>query len=49
MSVRKQEEIMKIVISGVIIIVLGVVAVFKNHTEKNIQSANGYTQESYSK
>jgi hypothetical protein len=50
MSLRKQEEIMKIVISGVIIIVLGVVAVYKNHSEKkNIQPANGYSQESYSK
>jgi hypothetical protein len=50
MSLRKQEEIMKIVISGIIIIVLGVVAVFKNHTEmKNIQPVNGYTKESYSK
>jgi hypothetical protein len=46
MGVRKQEQIMKIVISGIIIIVLGVAAVVKNGSDKKkIQQADKNIQE----
>lgn len=46
MGVRKQEQIMKIVISGIIIIVLGVAAVVKNGSDKKkVQQADKNIQE----
>jgi hypothetical protein len=50
MLFRKQEQIIRIVISGIIIIILGIVAIVKNNSqEKNIQPVNTYIQESSSK
>lgn len=46
MKNRKEEEIIKIVISAIIILILGVVAAAKNHKEiKTIQPANVNVQD----
>ncbi len=50
MGFRKQEEIIKIVVSAIIIVILGIVAAVKNHAEKKeVQPTKRLIQESYSK